>query len=61
MGFIDTRAVNKKFKVEFDEFLDNFEDCCQSCSAIQIKSQKYKYLDLMERNSRVIDMIGRHS
>ena len=61
MGYIDEKAIDENFKSQYSEFLEHFEIYFQSLSTIEMRHLKYQYLDLMERNSRVIDMVGEHS
>ena len=51
--------VDERYKQKFEKFREAFKEYFRSYSGIRIEREYYKYIEFMEKNSIIIDMIDR--
>lgn len=56
---IKTDYVDAKYQEKLEKFKEAFYEYFQSYNAIRIRKENYKYIDFMDNNAIVIEMIDR--
>lgn len=57
MGWLDMEEIYRSYKSKILDFKECFEEFSQSYCGIRMRKEKFMYLEFVENNSIVIEMI----
>ena len=59
IGWFDVDAINLHYSKKYLNFRKEFEEYLESIATIEIYWDKQKYIDFMDNNSIIIEMINK--